>query len=86
MTSLNEWKIAQSLRDSGRRGIIIGICIAVLVIIAIATVVVLKICWLKKNGCFCCNCDCDDYGDEYYVDSDELDENGCAYTSEKDFV
>ena len=89
MTSLNEWKMAQSLRESGRRGIIIGVCVTLLIVIAIATVIALKICWLKKHGFCCCDCDCDeydDYGGDYYVDSDELDENGCAYTSEKDFV
>jgi hypothetical protein len=82
MTKLSDWKLLQSLQASKRRGIIIGICIAVLIIAAIAVIIALKICWLRNHACFCCDMDDDDY----CYDSDSLDENGCAYTSEKDFV
>jgi len=65
-----------------KRGIIIGICIAVLIIAAIVLAIV-KINWIKKTfGLGCC---CDDFDDDYFLD-DDLDENGCVYTSEKDFI
>jgi hypothetical protein len=86
MTNFNEWKLAQKLQASGTRGMIIGICIAVLIIAAIVIAVV-KICMLKRN--YCCDCEMDEFDEDYYLDPDEIediDENGCAYTSEKDFV
>ncbi|MCL2199587.1 MAG: hypothetical protein FWB80_11750 [Defluviitaleaceae bacterium] len=85
MSKLTEWNIAQKIQASGRRGMIVGIVIGVLVIIAIALVVV-KICMLKRN--YCCECDMeDDFDEDFYIDGDdEIDENGCVYTSEKDFA
>jgi flagellar basal body-associated protein FliL len=81
MTKLSGWNLMQSLQASKRRGIIIGIIITILVIVALVAIIATKIYLFKKLGCFCCDCD-----DDYYFDSDDLDENGCAYTSEKDFV
>ena len=79
MRKISEWKLAEKLQASNRRGVIIGICIAVLIIVAVV-VVVAKINWLKKTfGC----CDCDDF-DEYHLDDDDLDESG--YANDKDFV
>ncbi|MCL2048960.1 MAG: hypothetical protein FWG87_09555 [Defluviitaleaceae bacterium] len=83
MTHLNEWKLAESLKESGRRDVVVGLCIAVLLITTLAVFLAIKIDWLKQRGFFC---DCDGYDDDYYMDTDELDENGCAYTSERDFV
>ena len=79
MTSLPEWKLAEKIKASGRRGIVAGICIAVFIILAIV-ITIWKINWLKRT--FCCGCDCDDF-DEYYLD-DDTDESG--YANEKDFV
>ncbi|MCL2223487.1 MAG: hypothetical protein FWB96_00805 [Defluviitaleaceae bacterium] len=81
---MDNWRLAQNLEASGRRGVIVGVCIAVLIIFAVIALVVVKLCLLKKL----CGCDCclDEFEDDYYLDSDDPDENGCAYTSEKDFV
>jgi len=76
-------KMTQMLDASNRRGIIIGVCVTVAIILAVALAIV-KIKWLKKT--FCCGCELDDFDDEYYLDEDDLDENGCAYTGDKDFV
>jgi len=81
MTNLTEWKIAQQLQASGRRGIIIGMCVAILIIAAVV-ITILKINWLKKN--FGCCCDCDYEDDDFYIDEDDLHEDS-FYASEKDF-
>jgi hypothetical protein len=83
MTRLSEWNMAQRIQASGRRGIIIGICIALLVIAAVV-ITVIKINWLKKTFGNCC--DCGDFDDDFYIDEDDIDEDGCCYTSEKNFV
>ena len=81
MTKLKEWKMAQQIQSSGKRGMIIGMCVAILIIVAVV-IAIIKIDWLKKTfGRDCC---CDDYDDDFYIDTDEMDENGCAYTSERD--
>ena len=83
MSKLSEWKLAQKIQASGRRGIIIGLVIAVLVILAVV-ITIIKVRWLKKQfGCL--HCDLDELGDDF-ADDDEADETGCCYTSEKDFV
>lgn len=79
MTKLKEWKLAQKIEASGRRGIIIGMCVAVLIIAAVIIAIV-KIQWIKRNFCAC---DINDFDDDYYLDDDE---DGCMYTSETDFV
>ena len=79
MTNVSEWKLAQMAQESGRRGMIIGICIGVLVLLAIILAVV-KIVWLKKQFCDC-GC-CDDCDEDFYIDEDD----DCAYTSDKDFA
>ena len=82
MSKLNEWKLAQTIQASGRRGMIIGILVAVLFIVAVV-IAVLKVRCLKKSfGCL--HCDLDELGDDF-VDVD-CDDDGCYYTSEKDFV
>ncbi|MDR0272209.1 MAG: hypothetical protein LBI27_02700 [Clostridiales bacterium] len=74
---ISEWKLAQKIQASGRRGMIIGICIGVL-LIAVIILAVVKIVWMKKNCC----CECDGFDDDYYID-DEDDE---SFANEKDFV
>jgi len=82
MSKVNEWKLAQKIQASGQRGVIIGIVIAILFITAVV-LAILKIHWLKKTfGCL--HCDLDELGDDF-VDVD-CDDDGCCYTSEKDFV
>ena len=83
MSRLSEWKVAQKIQSSGKRGMVIGMCVAVL-IIAVVIIAVVKINWLKSlfNGGCCCDDDYDD--DDFFIDLDEMDENGCAYTSEND--
>lgn len=81
MTKLREWKLAQKLQGSGRCGILFGMCIAALIIFVVILAIV-KISWLKRHCC----CNMDEFDDDCYLDANDLDENGCAYTSEKDFV
>jgi hypothetical protein len=82
MNKLSEWKLAQKLNESGRRGMIIGMCVAILIIVAVIIAIV-KIKWVKRtfNGY-----DMGDLDEDYYLDEDDIDENGCCYTNEKDFV
>ncbi|MCL2216869.1 MAG: hypothetical protein FWB91_07585 [Defluviitaleaceae bacterium] len=82
MNKLSEWKLAQKIQDSKHKGVIIGLAIAFL-IIAIVVITIVKIRLLKK-GFACLQCDIDDMDD--FIDEDDCDENGCCYTSEKDFV
>lgn len=83
MNNLSNWTLAQKIQSSGRRGMVVGMCIAILLIVAVV-ITVIKIRWIKKILSCCCNHD--EFDDDYYLDTDDLDENGCAYTSEKDFV
>ena len=80
MSKLSEWKLAQRMQEANRRDllIVLGIVVA---IIAITILVIVKVKALK-GGLGCEDCDFDDFDD---IDGD-VDENGCAYTSEKDFV
>ena len=83
MSKLTEWKLAQKINDSERRGLILGLTIAAALIL-ITVGIIIKVRLLKKHlGCL--HCDVDDLGDEF-ADEDDCDENGCCYTSEKDFV
>ena len=83
MNKLTEWKLAQKIDESGRRGVIIGLAIAALVV-ATVVITILKVRCLKKQfGCL--HCDVDELGDDF-VDADGCDENGCCYTNENDFV
>ncbi|MCL1884187.1 MAG: hypothetical protein FWF81_10625 [Defluviitaleaceae bacterium] len=79
MKNLSPWKISEQLQASGRRGVIIGICVTLAIIVAII-LTIMKIRWLKKHfGC----CGCDDFDDDFYIDEDDIAEEG--YASEKDF-
>ena len=81
MYNISTCKLAQKLQASNKRGLIIGISIGVLVCLAV--IAVIKCCCLKKRH-ECMYYDLDDFD----CDLDEVacDENGCSYTSDKDFV
>jgi hypothetical protein len=81
MKKLSDWKLAQKLNASGKRGLVIGMCVAILIIVAVIIAIV-KIKWINKNMGY----DMDDFDDDYYMDEDDIDENGCMYTDEKDFA
>jgi hypothetical protein len=75
---LSEWKLAQKLQASNKKGIITGLIIA-LVVIAIVVAVIVKIQWLKKHfGCDDCELDLEDDFDL------EFDEDDGIYTIEAD--
>ena len=85
MSKITEWNIAQKIQASGRRGLIIGIIVGVLFIVAVILAIV-KIRLIKKYMCCDCGCGMDDFDEDFYLDDDsDVDENGCVYTSEKDF-
>jgi len=82
MSKISDWKLAEKLQASGRRGMIIGMCVAVLIIVAVILTIV-KINWLKKTfgGCRCEH----DLDDEYYIDEDDIADRHYP-TSDRDFV
>jgi len=80
---LPDWKLAQKLQESKYKGVIIGLAIAALVI-TITVLIIVKIRLMKKSF-DCLHCDLDELGEDF-VDGEGCDENGCCYTSEKDFV
>ena len=82
MSKLSEWKLAQRIQASGRRGIIVGLAVAALVCLIVA-VVIIKSRWIKN--CMRNNLAC--FGGSDLLDiNDGGDDEGCCYTSEKDFV
>ena len=86
MSKISDWKLAQKLQASNKRGLILGLTIGIVVCLIVVAIVV-KICWLKKKF-DCLHYDLDDLDGEF-DDLDGLcdcDESGCSYTSEKDFV
>jgi len=89
MRKISDFGLAQKLMNSKKRGLIIGIAIGVFVcLIAIAAVI--KFVWLKKKF-ECLHYDLDGLDDMEceFADLDgecDCDENGCSYTSDKDFV
>ena len=79
MQKLSDWKLARKIQNSSRRGVILGLTIAAVVCLITAGIII-KLRWLRKNfGHMHYNLD--DFGDDC-----DCDENGCAITSEKDFV
>ncbi|MCL2605280.1 MAG: hypothetical protein FWD90_12440 [Defluviitaleaceae bacterium] len=81
----DDLKLVDKIRNHEKRGIVIGLLIA-LVIIALTTIAIVKYLWLKKqfdNLCY----DLDDlYDDEDFCDEECCvgDEEGCCVTGEKD--
>ena len=82
MHKISTWKLAQKLQASNRCGLIVGITIGIVVCLVIAAIVIKCCCNKKKYDCM--HYDLDDFD----CDLDEVacDENGCSYTSDKDFV
>jgi len=65
------WKLAQKLQSSNKKGIITGLIIAVFVI-AIVAAIIIKMQWLKKQfGCLDCDIDLDDDFDLDFDDDDD---------------
>ena len=83
MRKISEWKLAQKLQASNKKGLIIGLSIGVLVCIVAA--VIFKCCCFKKKF-DCLHYDLDDLDDDMDDLDCDCDENGCSYTSDKDFV
>ncbi|MCL2526806.1 MAG: hypothetical protein FWE42_00200 [Defluviitaleaceae bacterium] len=85
MQKLCDWKLAQKLQASNKRGLIVGVSIGVIVCLVVVGILV-KMCWLKKKF-DCLHYDLDDMDCDFEdVDDCDCDENGCSYTSDKDFV
>ena len=85
MRKISDFKLAKKIKSSKHRGLMIGLAIGIIVCLVIAGAVI-KICWLKKKfGCL--HYDLDDIDVEFDESDDcDCDDNGCSYTSEKDFV
>ena len=77
MSKLADLKLAEKIQASGRRGVIVGLALAALICLTVAAVII-KCRWLKKHF-GCCG------GDIADIDGG-CEEDGCCYTSEKDFV
>jgi len=78
MNKISNWKLAQKLQASNKKGLITGLLIALLVI-AIVIAVIVKMQWLKQQfGCDEC-----DLEDDFDLD---FDEDGGVFTGESDFV
>ena len=75
MSKLSEWKLAQKIQASGRKGVIIGLAVAALICLLVA-VCIIKCRWLRKH--------CGWFGGSGLMDVNDGDD--CCYTSEKDFV
>ena len=83
---LPEWKLASNLQLSKTQGVIFGILI-VLSVIGLIALGVWKVCLIKKYfGGLQCDVDVIDDTDLVIELGEDLDENGCRYTSDKDFV
>ena len=85
MSKICDFKLAQKLMESKHRGLMIGLAIGIIVCLIVVGLII-KICWLKKKF-ECLHYDLDDLDCELDETEDcDCDENGCSYTSEKDFV
>ena len=85
MLRISECKLAQKLQASNNRGLIIGVSIGILICL-VAVAIIVKCCCLKKKF-DCLHYDLDDLDEEFEDDCcEDCDENGCSYTSDKDFV
>jgi hypothetical protein len=80
------WKV-DLLLDTKKRGIILGVSIALLVVLVTA-IAALKIYWLKKYyaslKCDVEVLDAEEFNFEATDVVNERDENGCTYTNESD--
>ncbi|MCL2203829.1 MAG: hypothetical protein FWB88_07810 [Defluviitaleaceae bacterium] len=82
----DDMKLVEKFRAYENRGIVIGLVIALLVI-ALATIAIVKYLWLKKQFDGLCY-DLDDlYDDEDFCEEEcccEQEEEGCGVANEKD--
>ena len=78
MNKMTEWKLAQKINASGRRGIVVGLAAAALICLLVA-VCIMKCRWLKHHFGCCGHSDLLDVNDGGPDDD-------CCYTSDKDFV
>ncbi|MCL2361701.1 MAG: hypothetical protein FWC73_07810 [Defluviitaleaceae bacterium] len=85
MRKICDFKLAEKLQASNKKGLIIGLSIGVL--IALIAACIYKCCCMKKKF-DCLHYDLDDFDDLDDMDDEicDCDENGCNYTSDKDFV
>jgi len=90
MFKLSECTLAKKLQASNNKGLIVGVSIGVLICLIIVGIL-LKVCCLKKKFDFL-HYDMDELDIDFDDDDDDCacdcscDENGCNYTSDKDFV
>ena len=77
MSKLSEWKLAQKIHASGRKGIIIGLAVAALICLLVA-ICVIKCKWLRRHFGW--------FGGSDLLDVNDGSGDDCCYTSEKDFV
>jgi len=91
---MNDWKYLKKLKSSKNSGIVIGIAIAAGILALVGIIALITKCCCRKSMYYescCCGEDednCEDCcEDRFFGDSEnDADENGCCYTSEKDFV
>jgi len=84
---MKNWRYVNKLRASGKRGVIVGLAIAGVICLLVA-IICFKYKWIKEKleslhyefEDFCCDDCCESEEDC------NCDENGCAYTSDSDFV
>jgi len=84
MKNLCNFKLAEKLQASNKKGLIVGLSIGVLV--ALVMLCVLKCCRNKKMEFLHYDLDELDDLDDLHDEDCDCDENGCNYTSDKDFV
>jgi hypothetical protein len=82
LCGVKDWHLMDRIRSSEKRGIVIGMLIA-LGVITLVTIAVVKYLWLKKQFDGLCY-DLDDlYDDEDFEEGDECCEEGCCADEEK---
>ena len=83
--NIKEWKLLEKFQAYEKRGIVIGLLIA-LTVVVIVTVCIVKYLWLKKQF-DCLHYDLDDFydEDEDFDEDEPCCEDGCCTASEKDF-
>ena len=79
MSKLDNWRLKQKLQATGKKGVILGLVIAALVILIIAVILIKARCFKKKMDHL--HYDFDELSDDFDDDCDE-----CALANEKDFV
>jgi len=86
MKKFCNFKLAERLQASNKKGLGLIVGLSIGVIVALIVVCVLKCCMKKKMEFLHYDLDELDELDELDDDICDCDENGCNYTSDKDFV